>query len=125
MAEHSDHKEHHGPEYYVKIWALLLLLLVVSIVGPMFGHRVLTLVTAFGIAVVKALIVAGIFMHLREEKKYIWYVLLTMGLMVFLFFLGTAADGMKTDGNNWSNEAAHHLIQEHANSKASGEGHHP
>jgi hypothetical protein len=44
----------------------------------MFGNKILTLITAFGIAIVKALIVAAFFMHLNVEKKYIWYVLLTM-----------------------------------------------
>src|SRR6478735_3433983 len=114
MAEHAhskDEHEHHGPKFYVKIWALLLVLLIISIIGPMLGHRVLTLITAFGIAIVKALIVAAFFMHLKVEKKYVWYMLYTMLLMVTMFFLGTAADVMKPDGNNWTNEAAHQLIE--------------
>ncbi len=123
MAEHVKHEDHHGPEFYIKIWALLLVLLVISVVGPMFGHRILTLITAFGIAIVKALIVAGWFMHLKTEKKYIWYMLMTMLLMVFMFFLGTASDAMKADGNNWTNEAAHKLIEQHKGS--TGEAHKP
>jgi len=125
MAEHAhkDEHEHHGPKFYVKIWALLLLLLVVSIIGPMLGHRLLTLITAFGIAIVKALIVAAFFMHLNVEKKYIWYMLYTMLLMVCMFFLGTASDVMKPSGNNWTNEAAHRLIEQHKGSTS--EGHHP
>ncbi|WP_141735416.1 cytochrome C oxidase subunit IV family protein [Oligoflexus tunisiensis] len=115
MADHAHSKdeEHHGPAFYLKIYWILLALLVVSIVGPEIGIRTLTLITAFGIAIVKALMVAAYFMHLKVEKKYIWYLLYSMLLMVFLFFLGTAADSMKPDGNNWTNEAAHKLIEQH------------
>jgi len=49
-----------GHPSYVKIWALLIALLAVSIVGPFFGLLWFTLVTAFGIAVVKALMVAAL-----------------------------------------------------------------
>lgn len=117
MAEHAHkEEEHHGPGYYVKIYWVLLALLVVSIIGPELGNRTLTLITAFGIAIVKALMVAAYFMHLKMEKKYIWYMLYSMLLMVFLFFLGTAADTMKPDGNNWTNDAAHRLIEQHKGS---------
>lgn len=120
MAEHAHQDEHHGPQFYVKIWGILLVLLVISIVGPMLEHRVLTLITAFGIAVVKALIVAAYFMHLKVEKKYIWYMLYSMLLMVALFFLGTASDTMKTDGANWTNSSAHELIEQHKGSPTEG-----
>jgi caa(3)-type oxidase subunit IV len=116
MADHAHKEEHHGPGYYVKIYWVLLVLLVVSIVGPELGNRTLTLITAFGIAIVKALMVAAYFMHLKVEKKYIWYMLYSMLLMVFLFFLGTAADTMKSDGENWTNDAAHRLIKQHEGS---------
>lgn len=113
MAEHAHNEEHHGPSFYIKIYLVLLVLLIVSIIGPELGNRVLTLITAFGIAIVKALMVAAYFMHLKVEKKYIWYMLYSMLLMVLLFFLGTAADTMKVDGNNWSNDSARSLIEEH------------
>lgn len=90
-----------SPRYYVKIWAILLVLLVISIVGPMFGIKFVTLVTAFGIAIVKAAIVASKFMHLNIEKKYVSYMLIAMLLMMALFFAGTAPDVMKADGQNW------------------------
>ena len=59
----------HAHPNYVKIWALLLVLLVVSIIGPELGIPWLTLVTAFGIALVKTYYVAAYFMHLNFEKK--------------------------------------------------------
>ena len=66
----SEHVEH-GPRHYVKIYIVLLVLFVVSLIGPEIGIRWLTLITAFGIAVVKALLVASHFMQLNIEKKLI------------------------------------------------------
>ena len=63
--------EHTTAMHYVKIWALLLVLLVISILGPMLEIKILTLITAFGIAIVKALLVAAYFMHLNIEKRYV------------------------------------------------------
>jgi caa(3)-type oxidase subunit IV len=115
MAEHQDHAEDHGQAYYVKIWAILLVLLILSILGPIVAPHVafgfleawmITLTTAFGIAVVKAYLVAANFMHLNVEKRYITYVLTTMIVLVLLFFAGTAPDVMEHKGQNWENVAA-------------------
>ena len=65
----SDEHAHHTN--YVKIWAILLVLLLISITGPMLEIRVVTLITAFGIAIVKAYIVAKNFMHLDVEKPIV------------------------------------------------------
>lgn len=86
---------------YVKIWGILLILLFVSILGPMIGIKWLTLITAFGVAVVKALMVCGNFMHLKFEKKIAWYILITILALMFLFFFAVAPDVMKHKGNNW------------------------
>ena len=56
-------------QHYVKIWGILLVLLVISICGPMLEIKVVTLITAFGIAIVKAWVVASYFMHLNIEKN--------------------------------------------------------
>jgi len=115
MAEHQDHAEDHGQAYYVKIWAILLVLLILSILGPIVAPHVafgfleawmITLMTAFGIAVVKAYLVAANFMHLNVEKRYITYLLTTMIVLMLLFFAGTAPDVMKHKGQNWENVAA-------------------
>ncbi|MBM4252947.1 MAG: hypothetical protein FJ146_13325 [Deltaproteobacteria bacterium] len=103
----GHHHEPHAPSYYVKIWAVLLVLLVISITGPMLGNKILTLITAFGIAVVKALIVAAFFMHLNVEKKYIWYVLLTMLTAVAMFYFGVVADVQQYKGTNWTKPASY------------------
>jgi caa(3)-type oxidase subunit IV len=120
---HDHHGPHHGPSYYVKIWAILLVLLAISIAGPMLGVRVLTLITAFGIAIVKAFIVAANFMHLKIEKKFIHYLLYTMLIAVFLFFAGVWVDVMRPGGQRWENAAAHHLIETHAAGHVEGGEH--
>lgn len=107
MSAHAEKHEHgHGAGHahhrnYVKIWAILLGLLVVSVVGPMAEIRVITLVTAFGVALVKAYMVAKNFMHLDIEKPIVhWMLALALVLMV-LFYSGIAVDVQKHDGHHW------------------------
>src|SRR5512139_3137572 len=97
----TEHATEHTHVNYVRIWAILVVLLCVSVVGPMFGHKVVTLITAFGIAVVKAYLVAKNFMHITIEKRFIPYIILTMLVFMFLFFAGTSPDVMKKDGTRW------------------------
>lgn len=96
-----SHSHSHKQSYYVKIWAILLVLLVISILGPFAEIRALTLLTAFGVAIVKAVIVASEFMHLRLEKRYMIYMLLTMLLLMGIFYFGVAPDVMTGGGQNW------------------------
>jgi caa(3)-type oxidase subunit IV len=100
MAEHAHAAEHAHPNY-VKIWAILLVLLAVSVAGPMFGHKVVTLITAFGIALVKAYLVAKNFMHINVEKRFVPYIVLTVLVFMLLFFAGAAPDVMKKQGTQW------------------------
>jgi caa(3)-type oxidase subunit IV len=92
--------EHQHPNY-VKIWAILCVLLVVTVVGPMIGIRAVTLITAFGVAIVKAYLVAKNFMHINVERRYIPYLVGTALVFMLLFFSGTAPDVMKPEGHNW------------------------
>jgi caa(3)-type oxidase subunit IV len=103
--------EMHHPNY-VKIWMILVALLVVSVVGPMFEVRVVTLITAFGIAIVKAYLVAANFMHLKFEKRLATYMLTTVLVFMFLFFAGTAPDVMKLEGNNWEKPETKAMVAE-------------
>ena len=104
----SEHAEHTGHETnYVKIWAILLFLLAVSIAGPFLGIKVVTLITAFGIAIVKAYLVAKNFMHLNIEPRYAVYLLTTMLVFMLLFFAGSAPDVMEHEGTNWVKPAVH------------------
>jgi caa(3)-type oxidase subunit IV len=97
----SEAAHAHHPNY-IKIWALLCVLLVVSVAGPFLEIQVVTLITAFGIAIVKAYIVAAKFMHLNVEKRYIVYLMLTMLVFMLLFFSAVAPDVMKNEGTNWT-----------------------
>lgn len=117
------HAHLHSTMYYVKIWAVLLVLLAVSLIGPELGHRWLTIITAFGIAIVKALMVAAYFMHLNVERRYIWYMMFGMLLMVSVFYFGVSADINKTHGSNWINKSALQHIEENQAAPAEGEHH--
>lgn len=114
--------EEHSPKHYVKVWAILLVLLVISIIGPMAEIQALTLVTAFGIAIVKAAIVVRNFMHLPLERKYIGYIVGTCLVFMLLFYAAVAPDVMKSTGTNWEKPA---WIAETAAYEAGeiGEGH--
>ena len=111
---------------YVKIWVVLLVLLALSILGPMLGHPIVTLFTAFGIAFVKAFIVIKYFMHLTVEKKYVGFLLLTMIAFMIVFVGGVAPDVMRHEGQRWVNTAAQDVVSKGlAADKAGGhEGHH-
>lgn len=116
----AHHGPHHPAKFYVKIWAILLVLLAVSIVGPMLGHPILTLITAFGIACVKAYLVAANFMHLNIEKRLASLIIITALVLMTLFFAGTAPDVMKHQGDQWVNAAA----QEETRRRIEREGEH-
>lgn len=92
-------EEHHTN--YVKIWAILVVLLAISVIGPMFGHPLLTLFTAFGIACVKAYLVATRFMHINLTPRFVPYLVATSLVFMLLFFAGTSPDVMKKEGSGW------------------------
>ena len=101
-AAHPAHRN------YLKIWGILLILLAVSVAGPFAGIRVVTLITAFGVALVKAYMVAKNFMHLDIEKPIIhWLLAITLLLMVLLFS-ALAPDVMKDRGRNWKKDQGFH-----------------
>ena len=97
MSEQEREHEHN----YGKVYLILLVLLVVSILGPMLEIQVITLITAFGIAGVKALLVARKFMHINEAPKFISYVMTTCLVFMMLFFAGVSPDVMESSGDNW------------------------
>ena len=93
--------EAHAHPNYVKIWYWLLILLAISVAGPMLEIPWFTVLTAFGIALVKTFMVAANFMHLKFEKKIIWYLLLIAITFLGVFYFGTAADIMNQSGQQW------------------------
>ena len=93
--------ETHEHPNYIKIWYWLLILLVISIAGPMLEIPAVTIITAFGIAVVKSFLVAANFMHLKFEKKIIWFLLILSICLLGVFFFGVGSDIMMKEGDQW------------------------
>jgi len=93
-------KTHEHPNY-IKIWYWLLVLLAISIAGPMLEIPAVTIITAFGIAVVKSFLVAANFMHLKFEKKIIWFLLILSICLLGVFFFGVGSDIMMKEGDQW------------------------
>lgn len=114
--------EHHIN--YKKIYFILLGLLVVSILGPEIGIVWVTLVTAFGVALVKANLVIQNFMHLRTEKRIIKWVLVTSVVLMALFVAGVSPDVMRHEGQGWVNDAALAAVARGIEAPDHGEGEH-
>ncbi|OGQ16928.1 MAG: hypothetical protein A2138_16680 [Deltaproteobacteria bacterium RBG_16_71_12] len=95
----------------MKIWAVLTVLFCISVAGPMLGIKLVTILTAFGIAIVKAYLVCAHFMHLNIQKRWVVYLELAVLGMVLLFWFGVAPDIMKHEGQNWENVAAKQAVE--------------
>ena len=103
--EQVEERHEHGAEHYRKVYLTLLVLLVLSVAGPFLGIVWVTLITAFGIALVKANLVIQNFMHLRWEKRLVKWVLISSLVLMALFVAGVAPDVMRHEGQNWVNVA--------------------
>jgi caa(3)-type oxidase subunit IV len=110
--EHEDAAAHEA--HYKKIWLILLVLLLISFAGPFLGIRAVTLLTAFGIAVYKAWLVAKHFMHVTVQPRFVVYMLSTVLVFMLLFYAGTAPDVMEHEGANWAKPSPHGVIPERA-----------
>jgi caa(3)-type oxidase subunit IV len=114
--------DHSSPKHYVKIWGILLVLFVISICGPELEIRWLTMLTAFGIAFVKAGVVIKYFMHLPQEKKYVTWILVSMLLMTAMFYLGVVVDVQNDSGSNWVRDAVAAPVSAEADAHTPGDG---
>ena len=117
----SEDAHAHHPNY-IKIWAILCVLLVISILGPMLGIRPVTLITAFGIAIVKAYLVAKNFMHVNVQPRYVAYLLGTALAFMLLFFAGVSPDIMQDRGTGW--EKPSYAYHDRVADEAEHGGHH-
>jgi caa(3)-type oxidase subunit IV len=91
---------------YVKIWAILVALLIVSVLGSMSHIREVVLIAAFGVALVKAYLVAKNFMHINVEKRWVPYLLIMCLFFIAILFAGVAPDVMKQSGLHWTKTPA-------------------
>ena len=107
-AAHGESHEAH----YVRIWAILVVLLLVSYFGPMvatkLGWHWLLLTTAFGVAVIKAYMVAKNFMHINVENRIIHFMMITGVALMVLLYGAIAPDIQKGTGQNWQKDAGFH-----------------
>ncbi len=124
MSDHAtaEPHAHHHPNY-VKIWAILTGLLLVSVTGPMLGIRVVTLIAAFGIALVKAYLVAKNFMHLDIEKPIVHWVLGVALTLMVLLYAGVAPDVQKSTGQHWVKTPGFHYMSDAARGASEAEHH--
>ena len=113
MSENTEHNAEHGDGHddghhvnYFKIYVALVILFLISVAGPELGIRWVTLITAFGIAVVKANLVISNFMHLKWEKRLMKWLLATSLILMFLMVAGISPDVLNHEGRNWENVAA-------------------
>ena len=102
---------------YVKIWAILVALLIVSVLGSMSHIREVVLIAAFGVALAKAYMVAKNFMHVTVEKRWVPYLLIVCLLFIFILFAGVSPDVMKHTGLHWTNPSANQPLQTGAAAK--------
>lgn len=137
MSDHS-HAQGHGHDgghegHYIKIWSILLVLLVVSVVGPFVGSALklhwITLLTAFGIAAVKAWMVMKNFMHIDVEKPIIRWIMATGVALMVLLYGALAPDVQREQGQHWKKDAGfHHSFTtakpHHEGAEHGGEGAH-
>ena len=106
----SAHAQAHPHPNYLKVYGILVALLVVSVTGPMLGIRVVTLIAAFGIALVKAYMVAKNFMHLNVEKRWVHWALGMALVLMVLLYAGISPDVGRDSGQRWVKTPGwHHL----------------
>ncbi len=88
---HDDHRPDVG--LYIKVFAALMVLTLVTVaVSKLHLPRPQAIALGLAVALVKASLVGGIFMHLWGEKKLIHKFLYVTGAFAFLFVI-TMTDG--------------------------------
>jgi len=87
-----------GKSSLIKIWALLVVMLIVNIVV---SKATGLLVVTFAIPTVMAGIALAYFMHLNVEKKIVWGVMTASVIAIAGLFFGMAPDILNNEGTNW------------------------
>jgi caa(3)-type oxidase subunit IV len=117
MATQVQTEPHIHHPNYIKVWAALVALLIVSVLGSFTHIRPVVLIAAFGVALIKAFLVAKNFMHVTIEKRWVPYLLVICLLFVVILFAGVAPDVMKHSGEHWTNPSANQAAQTGAAAK--------
>jgi caa(3)-type oxidase subunit IV len=92
MGETPGHEaEHHHPNY-LAIWTVLVVLLVLGIAVGFVKSPVLGAVLVFGVATVKAFLVAANYMHLTFEPLFVRAIVLCGIAIVLIVLIGLIPD---------------------------------
>jgi caa(3)-type oxidase subunit IV len=81
----------HARHYFV-IWLWLLALVIVSVAAAALLPKLQAMILIFGVAVVKALLVARHYMHLKNEKAIIYAMVLVPLTFVIILLFGLFPD---------------------------------
>jgi caa(3)-type oxidase subunit IV len=107
---------HNPVSHYLTIWFSVVVLFGISVaVAQVSESRPLVLVVAFGIAIIQIYLVAAYFMHLKGEKTYISYLLISMLLALSMLYWGTSDDVERTSGLFWKASDTIQIINAHKN----------
>lgn len=99
----NPHEDHHhvSPVWvFTAVFVALLCLTVLTYVVSFLGLGPASLPVAMGVAIVKASLVIGYFMHLKYEDRFYSFVFLTTFLFIGIFFTFTLFDMSTTDELN-------------------------
>lgn len=94
---HDNKGEYHGHPPYVLIWAILVACLGLSLAIGYMGNKELAVALIFTVAIAKALLVFGNFMHLRWEPKILSAFVVFAIMCLFFFYFGVAPDIVHAD----------------------------
>jgi cytochrome c oxidase subunit 4 len=95
----SEHAEHEHPNYFA-IFIALMVLLGLSIAFGFIGNPVLMNVLVFGVAGIKAILVARYFMHLKFEPRFVTVILIGAVLCLVALYIMTSPDIVWRNGWN-------------------------
>lgn len=85
-------KEYHGHPNYFKIWGILVAILFISLALGELGQKALAITLIFGLALIKAIMVMGNFMHLKWEPKLLTWIMIFATVCLGIFYFGVAPD---------------------------------
>ena len=95
MSSESTHGSVHGPAHsvpYVRIYWILVAALAVSLLLAFLDRPMLAAALIFAVAIVKAGLVAGYYMHLKFEPRYVILVMVAGLVTLFILFGGLLLD---------------------------------
>jgi cytochrome c oxidase subunit IV len=133
MASHASHDVRKDLKRYIMVFVALLVGTAITVAAWRWGGDVmtavgvhptltLTIVVALIIALIKAFLVAGYFMHLMSERKSIYAILATtvFFFVAMMYLIVWSRDQMPRGTQYWENVPAHQPAAAGAAKPASG-----